>query len=493
MPWAIFSLKIKNLSQSFGCDIKCKLALLLLVLLPLGAFSDELDWLSEQQKSYLKENSVIPICVDPKWAPIEWIDQEGLLQGVSKDYLDVIATMLQIEFDVINTSTWSESEELLLKGDCLLVPSITQTAIRKEQMVFTPSYFDAANVVVTQQHVDYLSDMTQLNQKSVSMVKDYAVTEFVKSTYPRLLVLERENIELALLDVVEGNADAAIGLLLATSHTIQQSGFSSLKLNSKIDFTNQFRFGFNQHASQLRDIVQLALDRITSQQKSDIINRWYKVQFDYKFSRAQITYFTITILVIGLFAVFHHFTVRRMYKRLQETNLLLENKHRELKTISEQDRLTEVFNRVKLESVLSSELSRSQRYDNPLVLMILDIDFFKKVNDEHGHLIGDQVLMSFAEVVSGVLRKIDVFGRWGGEEFLVICPQTDINNSTFIAKKILEKVRNHDFPNELHITCSIGICEYKKGETENSFVERADRALYKAKREGRNQFVISTN
>ncbi|WP_457567202.1 sensor domain-containing diguanylate cyclase [Desulfurobacterium sp.] len=165
----------------------------------------------------------------------------------------------------------------------------------------------------------------------------------------------------------------------------------------------------------------------------------------------------------------------------------LEVKNKEIKKLADTDELTGIYNRRKILEELEREITRTQRYGNPLSVIIFDIDFFKEVNDTYGHLMGDKVLREIAQTVKRNIRKPDSFGRYGGEEFLIILPETDISGGVKFAEKIRKLIENHPFPIDRKITISLGVTEYKYEDTIDTILARADRALYLAKESGRNR------
>lgn len=154
------------------------------------------------------------------------------------------------------------------------------------------------------------------------------------------------------------------------------------------------------------------------------------------------------------------------------------------------DNLTKVMSRQKFEELYRLELQRSQRYINSLSLLFFDIDYFKNINDTYGHDMGDKALTAFANIIQTNIREYDIFARWGGEEFILMLPQTDLGAAFKIAEKLRKKVEEHDFGIMGQITCSIGISMLKKNDDEKSLIKRADKALYKAKKSGRNRSII---
>lgn len=159
----------------------------------------------------------------------------------------------------------------------------------------------------------------------------------------------------------------------------------------------------------------------------------------------------------------------------------------EIRRLSETDALTQINNRVKLDSVLNMEIERLSRSDSVCSLMLLDIDFFKNVNDTYGHSIGDIVLKEFADIIKKTVRKTDVVGRWGGEEFIVILPFTDMDQGLVLAEKVRLKVAEHIFPEAGNITASFGVAESRGDTSAVELVSNADDAMYKAKETGRNR------
>lgn len=158
------------------------------------------------------------------------------------------------------------------------------------------------------------------------------------------------------------------------------------------------------------------------------------------------------------------------------------------------DPLTNLPNRMALEDRLTDEIARSRRHGSPLSMAIWDIDFFKNINDSYGHKSGDKALIIIAKLLSSQCRATDFVSRFGGEEFVMLLPETDAASALILADKIRETVQNCGFMangNKVSITLSCGIASYIEGDGSESLFERADSALYKAKQSGRNQCVVA--
>ena len=162
---------------------------------------------------------------------------------------------------------------------------------------------------------------------------------------------------------------------------------------------------------------------------------------------------------------------------------------KELIKAASTDKLTHLINRQELDNVILSEMKRAIRYHRSLSIIMFDIDHFKLVNDTYGHLAGDSVLKEVASIVQANLRANDSLGRWGGEEFMVVLPETSIEGARAIADKMRYFIKRNSFVHIEELTASFGVTDYNKGENIDAFVQRVDDALYTAKQSGRDRVV----
>jgi diguanylate cyclase (GGDEF)-like protein len=165
----------------------------------------------------------------------------------------------------------------------------------------------------------------------------------------------------------------------------------------------------------------------------------------------------------------------------------------ELKEHASTDSLTKAYNRLKFDEIIESEINRSKRYDQMLSLIAFDIDHFKTVNDNYGHLFGDYVLKTIVNLTKDNIRGVDYLARWGGEEFMIILPETGLERAEALAQRIKEEIENYKFKKIVKVTVSFGVAQFKKDDSEDTLIKRADDALYKAKNKGRNRVEIGRN
>ncbi|CAM3670847.1 putative diguanylate cyclase YdaM [Vibrio aerogenes CECT 7868] len=160
-----------------------------------------------------------------------------------------------------------------------------------------------------------------------------------------------------------------------------------------------------------------------------------------------------------------------------------------LERYSEKDTLTGLFNRSKINRILDIEQQRTQRYSIPFTLLLIDVDHFKAINDNYGHLIGDEVLKEVSNLFRFNIRQTDYVGRWGGEEFIVVCPQTEIEEGKYVAEKLCTLIAQFDFEKVGQVTVSIGVSVFESGSGLSQVLDSADQNLYEAKESGRNRVV----
>lgn len=178
--------------------------------------------------------------------------------------------------------------------------------------------------------------------------------------------------------------------------------------------------------------------------------------------------------------------LKEVKQKLSLRTTELTKKNIALQDLSVTDKLTQIPNRLKLDEQFNFSLQSCERYQNNFSIILLDIDHFKQVNDTFGHQAGDDVLVTLAKILKNNLRNTDMVGRWGGEEFLILCPNSNLEMSVVLANKLRKLIEDHPFDVVEKITASFGVTTFRKNDTETIMLARADEALYEAKEQGRN-------
>ncbi|MGM0640924.1 MAG: GGDEF domain-containing protein [Thermotogota bacterium] len=184
------------------------------------------------------------------------------------------------------------------------------------------------------------------------------------------------------------------------------------------------------------------------------------------------------IFVFSIFVFIFFITLTTISKKIIKE---LEDKVKRITKISEKDEMLDIYNRSKFLSVLESEIYRSRRYNHNLSLIMIDIDYFKDINDEHGHLEGDKILIKISNLIKSEIREIDLFARYGGDEFMILNPETKLKDAIKLAERLRKKIEKKIFVKKEKVTCSFGVTELKKDDDIDSLLKRVDDYLYKAK------------
>lgn len=195
----------------------------------------------------------------------------------------------------------------------------------------------------------------------------------------------------------------------------------------------------------------------------------------------------VVILTSKYFAVKLTFFMQLLEQTVDEQTAALKEKIAQVEYLSLTDHLTGISNRRKTEEILSNEIERSSRTGSQLSVIMIDIDNFKTVNDTHGHKAGDFLLKEFASTITRSIRSIDSAGRIGGEEFLIICPETGIHGAVMLAEKLRAAVESIKIESIPPITASFGCARYNAGDSMDKLISRSDTAMYRAKELGRNR------
>lgn len=185
----------------------------------------------------------------------------------------------------------------------------------------------------------------------------------------------------------------------------------------------------------------------------------------------------------------HSRIVSRLMNFIKVVTVELEGANKEALRLAETDHLTQIYNRIKANEILEKITKQCEQFGGQFSVILMDVDLFKIVNDTFGHNIGDMVLVNIVKVIKKYVRNTDILARWGGEEFLLAMPNTELEDAIIVAERIRKAIEETAFPQVIHQTCSLGVVSYEKGQDVKDVIDRADNALYSAKRNGRNLVV----
>ena len=436
--------------------------------------------LTKKEKEFIKSH-IIKNITTSSWEPFNLM-KNGKLEGIAIDYWKYIKKETHLKAECFVTDSWSEVLENIKTKQKDMTCSTTITPDRVKYAIFSKPYVSFPIVVATRNDVGFINDISLLKDKTIAVGKNYTAETLLKKHYPYLKLLEVKNTDEALKMVSEGKVFGAVDILPVIAYKINKYHFTNLKISGKTPWTFDVRFMVRDDYPELVSIINKVIDIMPQEKKDEIYQKWISVKIQKGYSQNYITkIIVISIIIITIILLLVIYLIITIIKKNR-----LED---ELEILATMDKLTSIFNRYKIDMALEEQIEIAKRYNRPLSIIFFDIDHFKKVNDTYGHKMGDFVLIELAKLVSQHIRSSDIFGRWGGEEFLLILPETPIDKAEKLAEKLRKIVENYDFDG-LSITISLGVTGYTKGDDSNSIMMRVDKLLYKAKELGRNKVVV---
>lgn len=450
-----------------------------------GKYTNRLEktiFLDDEEKEYLKAKTV-NYCIDPNWEPFEYIDEKGNHNGLTKDYLENIILKTGMKTKLVKTKNWSQTIEFLKNKKCDMILKISATPSLKEYLNFTEPYLKFPQVVVMNQNASFVASMDDIIDKKVAMVEDYAIVEIIKLKYPNFNPVTVSCAKEGLKSVANSKVDAFVDFLPSVSRGINQLFEGNLKIAGKIDETILLGAASRNDDPVLNRILQKALKSFKPEEHKAILDKWMTVKFEYGTDYTLVWKVSaVTLFLLAVFGYWNH--------KIREAKKVIEKQNKQLELLASTDKLTKIYNRAKLDELLSIEIDRGERYGYSFGCAVIDVDNFKKINDNFGHLTGDEVLKRISQIIKSNIRDSDYFGRWGGEEFLLILPQVDKNNLFYLLEKIRKSIQDDKSFQDFTITVSTGATVYGKNDTIDSIIKRADDKLYEAKNSGKNKVLI---
>ncbi len=441
--------------------------------------------LTEQERVHLQALPELRLCVDPDYLPFEAIDDNNRFVGISASFMAYFAETLGLRYDLQFTANWDDTLKLASQGGCDIVAMLNDSPSRREYLNFTQPYLLGDIVILTLAEQGYLDGVNMLRDKKVVLPRGWRVAELMQHNYPEISLFLVDDFDQALQAVADGKAYATMDNLRSAIWQLQAKGIDSLAITGQTPFNDAFRVGVRKDDPLLLSALDKAIASMPSQIRSDIIERGFRLPPREAGIPGWLWQIGAALLAFTLLLLWRQRTLRRFASALSVKN-------QELEQLSEHDHLTGCSNRFKLDRILGQEVERAQRYHRPLSVILYDLDHFKRINDHFGHLFGDAVLCATVGKVQQLVRQQDCLGRWGGEEFLIICPETNRLQAIMLAEKIrvaLAGLRVHE---GVAITASFGVAEIAEGQTVAQLIQQADHAMYAAKQAGRNTVHAAT-
>jgi len=435
--------------------------------------------LTAKEKKFLSTHEIQVISTD-KWAPFNYsFDNSNMhtsLKGISYDLWMEIAKRANIRTKLNYAESWEDVLDSIKHKKADITFGTAFSKDREAYAIFSKPYDIYPNVIATRDNIGYIGDLSSLNGKRVAVGKGYTIEEELREYYPEIEIIPAESTHEAIKLLASGEVFAVIDILPVLSHALNTSKYKNLKISGTTEFDFNIRFMIRKDYPELLSIIDKTIDTLSKEERKTIFNRYmtipHETEVDYSLISQLLLFFGIIIVL------------------LVNRQKVLKKHNEELLQLTITDKLTQLYNRVKLDESLDEHIELYHRYRYGFSVILIDIDHFKMVNDTYGHLVGDRVLIKVADILKKHLRLTDILGRWGGEEFMIICPETDQKGAILLAESLRSIMENSYFEKIKKRTCSFGVSVFNSSDTVESIIKRVDDALYEAKRKGRNRVVF---
>ncbi len=442
--------------------------------------------LTPNERDFLAKKATIRACISPDRMPFETLQQSQAI-GMSADFLEIFAERLGTTFTIVPTSSSIEALAKIKEGNCDILPMATETSSRRTYIDFTSSYLSYSVAIITREKTGFIGGLHEFSGKKVGIPEGEFTWESAPKDYPAVSFVPFPAVTECLLALSSGAIDAALLSLPVATYHIRHMGLNNLKVAGYSGLQDTIRIGVRKNDPQLHSVMSKVTRALSMKDVDSVYQKWVSLTFEHQIDYSLLWKVLggIALLLILIFGWI--WQLMKLNRQIARANRELEVKSLELERISTTDALTGLANRRHIENTLDAEIRRTRRYHRDISIVLIDIDNFKRVNDSYGHQVGDTVLVKFAELLKSDIRGSDVAGRWGGEEFLVVCPETDIAAVAAQAEHLRQRISNIPFAVPGRQTASFGVASLGKGESRDDLVRRADDALYAAKNNGRNR------
>ncbi|MBP7769593.1 MAG: ABC transporter substrate-binding protein [Aliarcobacter sp.] len=336
--------------------------------------------------------------------------------------------------------------------------------------------------LATKNNVNYISDLSSLSNVKIGVLKNLNIIETLKKDFPHVNFININTINEGIDNLENNKIFGLIDNLFILSQKIEKLRINELKVNTTLKHKLNIFLEVKKEDQDFIDIINNIIDSLSDKEKNSILNNYHLILYQNSIDFFYVLKFVIPLIILLSIFIFFNYRLKNEITRRKEIEIMLSK-------FANNDSLTYIYNRRKIEELCENELKRSERYGNELSIIFFDVNDFKMINDKLGHHKGDEVLIKIAEVIGQNIRSTDYLGRWGGDEFLIVLPQTNFSETKNIIKTLELVLReiNIDLKIDQEISCSFGLAQYQKNDNLDSFIKRADDSMYIEKNKYRNK------
>ena len=421
----------------------------------------------------------ITITHSTTFPPLAFFSSDGKPKGMLVDLWKEFAKQqgVKVEFAL---SDWSSTLQLIEYKQADVHGGLFITDNRMEHMTFTRplNITMSTRLFVSESSVD--NPLSGFGNMVVGVVAGSYGEHYLHEHYPEIQTKPFRNNRILVESALAGKVTSFVTVYPVGMYYLHTIGDPEQFHAVETLYSKPLHAAVAKGNGALLGFVNQGLNKIPPEKFDQIISKWiYRENSTPRWLFPAVT--TLILTLTGAFTLFYIITLKRQV-RARRAELMLLNKI---------DTLTGIYNRKKMEEVFEEELGRFYRYQKPFSIILLDIDYFKDINDTYGHAVGDEVLTNLSLLLSVNIRRSDVVGRWGGEEFLLICPETEKAAASILAEGLRKSIETYGQSSSTFnsITSSFGVTQVNSGDDRKAIFARADEALYQAKNAGRNRVI----
>uniref|UniRef100_UPI0040484195 ABC transporter substrate-binding protein n=1 Tax=Aliarcobacter sp. TaxID=2321116 RepID=UPI0040484195 len=437
-------------------------------------FNNKNVLLNNTQIEYLRNNH-FSLLVKDKQIPFSF-KMANTMKGIEIDFWNLISNKLSKPFSI--EETISDGIFNIFSDTVKAKYIYSFKKVKNDKYLVSDSIAQIPIVITTKNDKNFIPNLKVLKNIKIGVLKNLDLIETLKDEYPKINFIEIQNIDEGIDKLNKNNIFAYIDNIYTVSHIIETQQLSNLKINTTLEHKLNIYLQVENKDAKFLEIINNVINKLSEEERNIILNNYQLILYQKNIDFLYVAKFIFPLLfLLGIF-VFFNFRLKNEIKKRKTIEIQLSN-------LANKDSLTNIYNRRKIEELCEKEIDRSNRYNNDLSIIFFDVNDFKVINDLLGHHIGDDVLVKIAQIVSKNIRSTDYLGRWGGDEFLIILPETNISKTKNLITILENKLKDIKFnlDKKINISCSFGYSEYEKGDDLDLLLRKADESMYFVKSE----------
>ena len=433
--------------------------------------------LNTEESKFIKDND-FSLLTNTKNIPYSF-NHNSNIKGIELDLLELISKKFDIDYNIIEKPKNIKIFNNIKTHTLDFYFNYSTKYINLEKTLYSKPILNIPMAMATTNNKNLIPNLSILKGEKLALLKGSDIYQKLKLNYPNLDLVfvqtKEEGFELLRTEEIFGFIDN----ILSLSHTIIKDDLRNIKISATLPYNLEIRLATNKENSVFIDIINKVIPLIKNEEKEEIIRKYQLILFknvsDYTWVYKYVVPLLFTILIVLL-------VNNKMRKEIRKRR----KAEKALQDFASRDSLTSIFNRGKIDFLIKEEILKTKNQEDTFAIIFFDIDDFKLINDDFGHIKGDEVLIEISKIISKNIRNTDVLGRWGGEEFIILLPKTTSNKAFILADSLRQLVSQYDFGIKRKITISLGITQYSKKDTRVDLIHRADKAMYLVKETGKN-------